>query len=180
MAPISYQGPRAKGKGRDSHSQTSKLAYEKVQSQTTVAHILADKGVAVYTITETTSIAAACADLSVKRIGVLPVIDSKGALVGVLSERDIIRAMSGCDGEEGVRALMADQVQTIMTPSPITCTAEDKVSSIMETMTEKRFRHMPVMQGDMLCGLVSITDLVNSRLTELELETLKIKQLMVG
>jgi CBS domain-containing protein len=101
-------------------------------------------------------------------------------LVGVLSERDIIRSMSNCDGEEGVQALMADQVQNIMTPAPITCTPDDKVSTIMEIMTEKRCRHMPVLQGGMLCGLVSITDLVNSRLIELELETLKIKQLMVG
>ncbi len=180
MAPISYQGPRAHDKEQESHSQDPTLAFEKAKSQTTVAHILDEKGVTVYTITETTSIAAACADLSIKRIGVLPVIDGQGNLVGVLSERDIIRSMSNCDGEEGVQALMADQVQNIMTPAPITCTPDDKVSTIMEIMTEKRFRHMPVLQGGMLCGLVSITDLVNSRLIELELETLKIKQLMVG
>lgn len=180
MAPVSYQGPRANQAGQDSSSQDASLAYEKVESETIVANILATKGVMVYTITETTSVAAACADLSVKKIGVLPVIDGQGSLVGVLSERDIIRSMSECDGESAVQDLMAQEVQAIMTPSPITCSAEDKIADIMQIMTEKRFRHMPVMQGGMLCGLVSITDLVGSRLRELELETLKIKQLMVG
>ncbi|MCT4657325.1 MAG: CBS domain-containing protein [Cohaesibacter sp.] len=179
MAPVSYQGPRANEAGQASSSQDSNLAYEKVKSETNVASILSDKGVTVFAITETTSIAAATTELTIKKIGVLPVIDSQGGLVGILSERDIVRAFAECEaGQE--QAVLSSAVREIMTPDPITCTTADKVTDLMEIMTEKRFRHMPVMQGGMLCGIISIRDLVDSRLTELELETLKIKQLMVG
>ena len=175
MTPSSYQGPRADDEHQVSHSQDASLAYEKAASDTKVAAILGENGSSTYTITESMSLAAAVAELSVKGIGILPVIDNQGTLSGVLSERDIMRAMAETDGE----ALSAP-VSQYMTPDPKTCLAEDKLDDVMKTMTEGRFRHMPVMQGGTLAGMVSIRDIVTNRVRELELESLKIKQLMVG
>lgn len=175
MTPVSYQGPRADEGGQASTSQDSNIAFEKIDSETTVSKILEVKGATVFSITETTSLGAASTELTLKKIGALPVIDHKGALVGVFSERDVVKAMDAT----GADALNAP-VSAHMTPSPVTCSPGDKVLQLMEIMTEKRFRHLPVTEGERLCGMISIRDLVNSRMQELEYEALRIKQLMVG
>ncbi len=175
MTPISYQGPRADEGHQESTSQDVSLAYDKAESNTTVGAILSQNGSNIFTITETMSLAAAVAELSTKGIGILPVIDNQGGLVGVFSERDVVRAMA-----QPEETSMAASVGDFMTPDPKTCTADDKLSDVMQRMTEGRFRHMPVMQGGMLAGMISIRDIVNNRVKELELEALKIKQLMVG
>lgn len=175
MTPISYQGPRADAEQPESHSQDASLAFEKAQSETQVAKLLSDNGSSIYTITETMSLAAAVAELAAKKVGILPVIDLQGNLVGVLSERDIMRAVAKADGDA-----MSANVDEYMTRDPKTCSAEDKIVDVMKTMSEGRFRHMPVMQGGVVAGMISIRDIVHNRVQELELEALKIKQLMVG
>lgn len=175
MTPISYQGPRADAEQPESHSQDASLAFEKAQSETQVAKLLAEHGSEIYTITETMSLASAVAELAAKKVGILPVIDLQGTLVGVLSERDIMRAVAKSGGEA-----MAANVDEYMTRDPKTCSAEDKIVDVMKTMSDGRFRHMPVMQGGVVAGMISIRDIVQNRVQELELEALKIKQLMVG
>lgn len=175
MTPVSYQGPRADEGGQDSTSQDVSLAFEKAQSNTTVGNVLGQTGSNIFAITETMSLAAAVAELNAKGIGILPVIDNQGGLVGVLSERDVVRAVANPDGTP-----LTATVAEFMTPDPQTCTAEDKLTDVMQRMTEGRFRHMPVLQADNLAGMISIRDIVNNRVKELELEALRIKQLMVG
>ena len=91
-APSSYQGPRAEQKGQQSASQDAHIAFEKAYSQTTVGDILEEKDGALYSVTVSSSLASVIAELNIHEIGNLPVIDPNVGLVGVISERDIIRA----------------------------------------------------------------------------------------
>ena len=109
-----------------------------------------------------TSLADVATTLGEKRIGCLVVLDA-GALAGIVSERDIVRAV----GEQGGGCL--DQpTSSVMTREVVTCTPEDSAASILERMTEGRFRHMPVMEDGRVVALVSIGDLVKAKIEELE------------
>ena len=117
--------------------------------------ILAAKGGNVISIEPTANLAAATELLSTHRIGALMVLDASGRLVGILSERDIVRTM----GDGGSAALQLPVAQ-VMTRNVSTCDVNDSISSVMERMTEGKFRHMPVLNRDHLVGLVSIGDVL--------------------
>ena len=103
--------------------------------------------------------------LGLKRIGAVLVVDPDGALRGILSERDILRAIM-----RGPEAL-GDSVLTHMTADLTCCKLATPLIDVMDAMTNGRFRHMPVINEAGLCGIVSIGDVVKQRLAEIEAET---------
>jgi CBS domain-containing protein len=129
----------------------------------TVQTLLAIKGTTVYTIEPTASVAYATQVLCDHDIGALIVTDVGGAIVGVISERDIVRVRSA----RGRGALDAP-VAEVMTAKVMTCSRHDKVADIMQRMTEGRLRHLPVVEDGRLIGVVSIRDVVRLRLHELK------------
>jgi CBS domain-containing protein len=120
--------------------------------------ILADKGADIICIEPTADLGAAAKLLSAHRIGALLVLDSGKRLVGILSERDIVRTMA----ERG-NAVLTLPVAKVMTRKVSTCDVNDSVSSVMDRMTKGKFRHMPVVDKGRLVGLVSIGDLLKSQ-----------------
>jgi CBS domain-containing protein len=120
-----------------------------------VKTILAAKGGNIICIEPTADLAAAAKLLSSHRIGVLAVLDAHGRLVGILSERDIVRTMANV----GSAALQLPVVQ-VMTRNVSTCDVNDSISSVMERMTQGKFRHMPVLDNDRPAGMVSIGDVL--------------------
>ena len=121
--------------------------------------ILINKGNQVVSIDTAADLAAAAKLLTKHSIGVLVVLDVDGRLVGILSERDIVRAMS----ENGIAALQLP-VAEVMTRSVSTCDVNDAISSVMELMTKGKFRHMPVLENGRLAGIVSNRDLLKLHL----------------
>ena len=117
--------------------------------------ILAGKDGRIICIEPSADIAAAAKLLSAHHIGALVVRDADGGVVGILSERDIVRTMADV-GSAGLQAPVAQ----IMTRNVSTCDVNDSISSLMERMTEGKFRHMPVFDKDRLVGLVSIGDVL--------------------
>lgn len=130
-----------------------------------VSDILKGKGSDVVTTAPDKTVAATARLLNVKRIGAVVVCDAQGAVVGIISERDIIRAVA----VNGERALEMP-VREVMTREVTSCTADDTIATIMKTMTERRFRHLPVIEDGALKGMVSIGDVVKHRLEETEME----------
>jgi CBS domain-containing protein len=132
----------------------------------TVKTILAAKGGDVITIEPTADLAAAAKLLAAHRIGAVVISGAGGRLAGILSERDIVRAVS----ELGASALQITVGQT-MTRNVATCSQDESIASIMERMTAGKFRHMPVVEKSRLIGLVSIGDVVKQRVDEIERES---------
>lgn len=127
-----------------------------------VRHILREKGRDIVAVSSDATLSEASCILSRKRIGALIVRGPKGELLGILSERDVVRAVA----EESVGAL-ARPVHAYMTRDVATCGEADTVDALMEMMTRGRFRHVPVVDdGDGLIGIVSIGDVVKSRIEE--------------
>jgi CBS domain-containing protein len=133
-----------------------------------VRAILAAKklGGDIISIEPTADLATAAKLLSKHRIGSVVILGAGERLVGILSERDIVRAVS----EQGADAL-ALPVGQVMTRDVATCGEDDTVASIMERMTAGRFRHMPVVANGRLVGLISIGDVVKLRVEEIEGES---------
>ena len=133
-----------------------------------VKAILAAKklGGDIISIEPTADLATAAKLLSKHRIGSVVILGAGERLVGILSERDIVRALS----EQGAGAL-ALPVGQVMTRDVATCGEDDTVASIMERMTAGRFRHMPVVANGRLVGLISIGDVVKQRVEEVEGES---------
>ena len=133
-----------------------------------VKAILAAKklGGDIISIEPTADLATAAKLLSKHRIGSVVILGAGERLVGILSERDIVRALS----EQGAGAL-ALPVGQVMTRDVATCGEDDTVASIMERMTAGRFRHMPVVANGRLVGLISIGDVVKLRVEEVEGES---------
>lgn len=130
-----------------------------------IAQILARKGDSVITARTGHTLHEVVQLMSEKGIGAVVVCSSSGELVGILSERDIMRAIA----REGARVL-EDRVSTHMTKDVVTCTHQDSIQSLMERMTQGRFRHMPVLEDGQLIGMISIGDLIKNRLSEIESE----------
>jgi CBS domain-containing protein len=120
----------------------------------------------IVSIEPTADLAAAAKLLSAHRIGAVVILGPGGRLSGILSERDIVRALS----ENGAAALNLS-VGQVMTRNVATCTADEAVASIMERMTAGKFRHMPVVADGTLTGLISIGDVVKHRVEEIESES---------
>ena len=132
----------------------------------TVKTILATKGSEVTTIEPTATLETAIGVLAERRIGALVVLGADRRLIGILSERDIVRALA----EQGV-AVLKETLSQVMTRKVHTCTSSETVSAIMERMTTGKFRHIPVVEHDQLVGIVSIGDVVKYRLQEMEHES---------
>ncbi len=131
-----------------------------------VRDILRNKGSDVVAVTAETTLAEAARLLSRKQIGAVVVRDMGGALAGILSERDLVRALA----KDSVSAL-SQVVRTYMTKNVGTCTEFDTIDEIMEMMTRGRFRHVPVLdEEDEIIGIISIGDVVKSRIEETEYE----------
>ena len=127
-----------------------------------VKHILVVKGRDIVAIASEATLSDAASLLARKRIGAVIVRDGAGSLAGILSERDVVRAVS----EQGSGAL-AQPVSAYMTRDVATCGENDTVDELMEMMTQGRFRHVPVLDArDGLIGIVSIGDVVKSRIEE--------------
>ena len=129
----------------------------------TVSMILAGKGRQVVSVEPNATLAAAVALLAEKRIGAVLVLGVDRRIAGILSERDIVRALA----ELSAGALDAP-VSQIMTRKVSTCTEAETIASLMERMTEGKFRHMPVVDQGQLVGIISIGDVVKYRLHEME------------
>lgn len=128
-----------------------------------ISSLLAQKGSAVVTVVAEATVADALAELERHGIGAL-VVSADGAHIdGILSERDVVRAFGHMGGE-----LLGHPVSSIMTTDVVTVSPDDEVDSLMATMTDHRVRHVPVVAEGQLCGLVSIGDVVKSRIVELE------------
>jgi CBS domain-containing protein len=129
----------------------------------TVSIVLASKGRDVVTIEPNATLAAAVELLAEKRIGAVVVVGADRHIVGILSERDIVRALA----EQGRKAL-DEPVSAAMTRKVSTCHERETISSIMERMTLGKFRHVPVVDQGRLAGIISIGDVVKHRLSEVE------------
>ncbi len=131
-----------------------------------VEQLLSDKGREVISVQPHRTLAEAVRVLSEKRIGAVVVMGADGALVGILSERDIIRAL----GAEGAAALDSAGSR-VMTAKVVTCRAQTSVDELMEIMTTGRFRHVPVIENGRVIGIVSIGDVVKHRVAAIEAES---------
>jgi CBS domain-containing protein len=130
----------------------------------TVRAILDSKGRQIQSVEPDVKLSAAIKVLAERKIGALLAM-SKGRIEGILSERDIVRVL----GERGATAL-DEPVSAVMTRKVISCKQSDTVSSIMETMTSEKFRHLPVIEEGRVVGLISIGDVVKWRVREYEME----------
>jgi CBS domain-containing protein len=135
-----------------------------------VSQILKHKGDLVFTVSPHETVAAAAALLHSRHVGAMVVVDQQDKVVGILSERDLVRVVA----EEGAPGLNRP-ISSCMTKDVIFAEPTETVQSLLERMTDRRIRHLPVMKGGRLSGLVSIGDLVKSKIaeTEAEAETLK-------
>lgn len=119
----------------------------------------------VVTLPPGASLSEAAELLSSKRIGAVIISPDGKRVAGILSERDIVREL----GKRGV-ACMLEPVDGVMTSKIVSCTGSDKADQVLQQMTTGRFRHMPVMNGEAMVGLISIGDVVAARLSELSME----------
>lgn len=131
-----------------------------------VQQILKSKGDSgVVTVLPGTTVGKAAEILSSRRIGAVIVSPDGKQVSGILSERDIVRDL----GRRGAICL-DDSVDALMTAKLVTCGRNDRTNDVLQRMTDGRFRHMPVMEGDQMIGLISIGDVVKARLAELSAE----------
>jgi CBS domain-containing protein len=140
-----------------------------------VSDILAQKGGLVLSVTPGTTVAEIAKQLSVRRIGSVLVLNDQSSVVGIVSERDLVRALSA----HGAKAMELEARQ-VMTRDVVTCHPDDSIDEVMQTMTRGRFRHIPVVHHGELLGLVSIGDVVKARLEETEHETEALKAYIVA
>ncbi len=137
-----------------------------------VEHILARKGREVRTIEPDASLGDALRRLREERIGALVVSETGTDLVGILSDRDILDALA----DHGTDVL-GESVGSAMTAKVFTCSREDRVGRIMALMTDRRIRHVPVVEEDgRLCGMISIGNVVKQRLDEIEGEAAALRE----
>ena len=135
-----------------------------------VGIILAAKGRDVVTIDPAASLGEAARLLAEKRIGAALILGADRRIVGIISERDVVRALA--DGGAGA---LDEPVSRTMTRKVETCTESETVASLMERMTAGKFRHMPVVDQGRLAGVVSIGDIVKHRLLEMERESVAMR-----
>jgi CBS domain-containing protein len=137
----------------------------------TVRSILDEKGHEVQTIGPEATLREAATLLATKRIGAIVVTDPERRVVGIISERDVVRVI-GNDGP----ARLDDPVSSVMTAKVVTCDGNETVHQIMESMTAGRFRHLPVVQDGKLVGIISIGDVVKHRVAEMERESHQLRE----
>ena len=140
-----------------------------------VENILQAKGVDVFSVRPEDKIAQAVSVLNDKNIGAVIVRDGAQNVVGILSERDIVRKMGAHGGDA-----LSMSVSDCMTPDPITCGPEATVDEVMGLMTQRRIRHMPIVDGNGLVGVISIGDVVKRKIDEAEQEAQALKEYIAG
>ncbi|MBV1901122.1 MAG: CBS domain-containing protein [Kordiimonadaceae bacterium] len=135
-----------------------------------VAKILESKGSEIVSLEAGCSIMDVAKLLGTRRIGSIPIVAGT-KLVGIISERDIVRglAIKGTD-------VLVDPVDSLMSKTVFTCRKDDTVQHLMTIMTDRRIRHIPVMDGEKMIGMVSIGDLVKERMQEAEQEADALKE----
>lgn len=143
------------------------LASALAMEETTmlIAHVLSDKGALVHTLTADATLEVAAKALDQRKIGAIVVMGDDGGVVGVLSERDIVRALS----RGGVDAFSAT-IATVMTRDVIFASVDESIDLCLARMTDRRIRHLPVVDNGALIGIVSIGDLVKYRIAAVEAE----------
>jgi len=129
----------------------------------------------VMTMKPDAKVSEAAALLSEKRIGTIVVSADGKTADGILSERDIVRQLG-----KGGAACLEQDVSTLMTPNPTTCAKSDSADAVLKTMTEGRFRHLPVVEDGVMIGLISIGDVVKARLSELSMEKDALQGMIMG
>jgi len=134
-----------------------------------ISNILATKGMTVYTIRPGQTVHDAVVSMARHNIGALVAVDDEGRPVGIISERDIVRALVGAED------VLTKTVDQVMTKTVISALPQDDIQSVMQTMTDKRFRHLPVVEEGELSGIVSIGDVIKALLAEYrgEIDTLQ-------
>jgi CBS domain-containing protein len=142
----------------------------------TVQKILKLKGdMTVVSVPPTATLAEAAEVLATRRIGAVMVSADGRHFEGILSERDIVREL----GRKGA-ACLTETVERAMTRKIVSCTRADLATEVMQKMTDGRFRHMPVMEGDEMIGVISIGDVVKARLSELAMEKDALESMIKG
>jgi CBS domain-containing protein len=140
-----------------------------------ISDVLGRKGSLVATVRPTTTINDALDKLAEHNIGALVVTDAAGTIVGIVSERDIVRALPKRGAE-----ILAAEVSEIMTATVVTADPHTDVVDAMRSMTDKRMRHLPVLDGGKLVGIVSIGDIVKNRIDELQAATDQLTHYITG
>lgn len=140
-----------------------------------ISEVLRRKGSDVATITPDVGISAAVAALAEHGVGALVVSADGRQVDGILSERDIVRALAAHGG-----AALDRTAADLMTSEVVTCSLDATIEQLMAEMTERRFRHVPVTENDELVGIVSIGDVVNARVRNLEIETEQLSNYISG
>ena len=131
-----------------------------------ISDILGEKGIEVHTALPWVSVADATRRLADAEVGALVVCDAEKRIRGIVSERDIVRALA----KRG-SGIMEEPVEAVMTHDVHTCAPQETVARAMTMMTRFRYRHLPVVDHGKLVGMISIGDLVKHRVREMELET---------
>lgn len=141
-----------------------------------ISDILRHKGSTVVTISPADPVSDLLSRLAEHKVGALVVVDGDGnSVTGIVSERDVVRRLA----ERGAAVLDAT-VADIMTTEVVSCDPQDSVDSVAATMTDRRIRHMPVISDGQLAGIVSIGDVVLSRMNQLEQDRGQLEQYITG
>lgn len=136
-----------------------------------VSQILKDKGDTVFTATPQETVSAVAGQLYARRVGAVVVVDDAGEVVGIVSERDIVRMVA----ESGAASLEC-RIEACMSREVIFATPGETVDSLLGRMTDRRVRHLPVVRDGRLAGIISIGDLVKWKISEIEAEADGLKQ----
>jgi CBS domain-containing protein len=153
----------------------SAISRQREETRMTIGSILRAKGPGVVAVGPKETLRDVARRLVSHRIGAVLVRDESGAVLGILSERDLVRAVA----ERGEAALI-EPAEAVMTRDVVTVGLSTAVTEAMEIMTNKRFRHLPVMDSGKLVGLVSIGDLVKARIAEAEQEAEALRSFVVA
>lgn len=140
-----------------------------------VTVILSRKGNDIVTLSPEATLGDAVASLARNRIGAIVVTDANMGVEGIISERDVVRLI----GERGVDVL-SEPLAGLMTKAVVTCAPDETVPQIMERMTRGRFRHVPVVSGGKLVGIISIGDVVKYRVEEMERESAQLRDYIMS
>ncbi|MGW7531534.1 CBS domain-containing protein [Amycolatopsis sp. NPDC054798] len=128
-----------------------------------IADLLQRKGATVATVSPGTTVTELLAGLARHNVGAMVVVDAEGGIAGIVSERDVVRRL-----DEHGPSVLEGPVADIMTTMVASCTPDDPVDQLSVVMTERRIRHVPVLDGGRLAGIVSIGDVVKIRMEQLE------------
>lgn len=140
-----------------------------------VQQILKTKGDEVFTALPETLIADAAAIMAKAEVGVLIISPGEGRVIGILSERDIVRALA----EQGA-ACLTETVEALMTRDPVSARLSHSDKQVLTEMTKGRFRHMPVIEDNKLIAVVTLGDIVKARLQELAMENESLQGMIMG